>query len=281
MRRTPLVRRAALAAATPMLLVALTACGSGDADNAEKSSASSSESESVASEPAGDVEAGEEVDPQTFVDDIAAGLEDLTTGHVAVIMEGGSVEMTAEGDVDFETDPPSVAMKMSNSSMGEETMDIRLVDGTIYASVPGMTNGKFFALDSDDPNNPMGELFTEQFDPRKTFESFGEHIDKVVFVGEEDVDGESLRHFELTLNTDAIKDKAGQMGGSDAKVDLPEELIYDVWLDEANRPSRTAMDLGESTGSMVTEMDGWGEPVSIEAPDESEIIEMPGTSPAP
>ncbi|GAB2858778.1 LppX_LprAFG lipoprotein [Nocardioides pacificus] len=283
MRRTTLVRRAAIAAATPLLLVTLTSCGSDDADDTANTSASTSESDGAGAAPVADVAEGEEVDPAEFADEIASGLDDVTTAHLTMTMEGGTMEMTAEGDVDYTETPPAMAMTMSNSAMGEEEMDIRLVDGTIYASVPGMTNGKFIALDSDDPNNPMGQLFTEQLDPRKTMEGLTEGIEKVVFVGEEDVDGESLRHYTMTLDPEALKelggDMMGQMGTGQPKVDLPEEMTYDIWLDDESRTRVTEMDLGEANGSVTVEMDAWGEPVSIEAPPEDEIVEM-GSSPA-
>lgn len=285
MRRTTLVRRAAIAAATPLLLVTLTSCGSDDADDTANSSDSTSESDGADAAPVADVAQGEEVDPEEFADEIASGLEDVTTAHLTMTMEGGTMEMTAEGDVDYTETPPAMAMTMSSSAMGGEEMDIRLVDGTIYASVPGMTNGKFIALDSDDPNNPMGQLFTEQLDPRKTMEGLTEGIETVVFVGDEDVDGESLRHYTMTLDPEALKELAGDMmgqmgsghmGSGQPKVDFPEEMTYDIWLDDESRTRVTEMDLGGANGSVTVEMDGWGEPVSIKAPPENEIVDMPG-----
>lgn len=281
MRRTPLVRRAALAAATPMLLLALTSCGSDDADKAKDDSAQTSETKKADTESAADVEAGEEVDPQAFADEMAAAYDDLTTAHMTMKMEGGTIEMTAEGDADYSTKLPTIAMKMTNSAMGAEQMDVRMIDGTVYASIPGMTNGKFISLDKDDPNNPLGKL-TDQFDPRSTMESLGKSIKKVVFVGEEDVDGESLRHYTLTVDTAEQLKLAEQLApGSGAKANLPKEMTYEIWLDDESRTRRTVIDMGGNNGKVTTEMSKWGEPVDIEAPAKSEIVEMPtGASPA-
>ncbi len=106
-------------------------------------------------------------------------------------------------------------------------------------------------------------------DPVRSFEQFASGLEKVTFVGTEDVDGEQLDHYVLTLDTtrvDSLKDAGAQ---------LPETLDYDLWVDDQDRMRQVQIDLG-STASVDMKIFDWDEPVDIEAPSEDEIAPMPG-----
>jgi len=278
--RSLTLRRTLALTATSVLIAALTACGGDDPGTATdepttaSSSAAAEPSESAATEEeADDTEpvAGEEVDADQFLADFKAAVEDATTAHLSMTTGAGGMDITAEGQVDYSTDPPSMAMEMTNPMGGDQKLEIRLVDGKFYMNMGQLSQGKYYELSPDDPNNPLGEMsgLTESMDPVRSFEQFASGLEKVTFVGTEDVDGEQLDHYVLTLDTtrvDSLKDAVAQ---------LPETLDYDLWVDDQDRMRQVQIDLG-STASVDMKIFDWDEPVDIEAPSEDEIAPLPG-----
>ena len=278
--RSLTLRRTLALTATSVLIAALTACGGDDPGTATdepttaSSSAAAEPSESAATEEeADDTEpvAGEEVDADQFLADFKAAVEDATTAHLSMTTGAGGMDITAEGQVDYSTDPPSMAMEMTNPMGGDQKLEIRLVDGKFYMNMGQLSQGKYYELSPDDPNNPLGEMsgLTESMDPVRSFEQFASGLEKVTFVGTEDVDGEQLDHYVLTLDTtrvDSLKDAGAQ---------LPETLDYDLWVDDQDRMRQVQIDLG-STASVDMKIFDWDEPVDIEAPSEDEIAPLPG-----
>ena len=278
--RSLTLRRTLALTATSALLVALTACGGDDSSTAAEeptsapSSAAADPTESEdAEEPAEGTEPveGEEVDADEFLADFKAAVEDATTAHLTMTTTAGGLNITADGQVDYATDPPSMAMEMTNPMGGDQKMDIRLVDGQFYLNMGQLSQGKFYKLDLDDASSPLGDmsLMTESMDPVRSFEQFASGLDTVTFVGAEDVDGEELDHYVLTLDTTKVDSL------EDAGAQLPETLDYDLWVDDQDRMRQVQIDLG-STASVDMKIFDWDEPVDIEAPSEDEIAPMPG-----
>lgn len=269
--RTPHRRRLALAGAVlPFALASLVACGSDDTatDAGSESSASAEPSESASEEPDAPA-AGEAVDPADFVAEYKAAFDQASTAHMTM-ESGGAAGFSAEGDIDYSTTPPSMVMTMSGAMAGQD-LDMRLVDGAFYMSIPG-GGGTFYSFDLDDPNNPLGSDFTRQLDPATAFDSFQDAITSVTLVGEEDVDGEQMRHFALVVDGTKV---AGGMA-SDAPSDLlPKALAYDVWLDGEGLFRKMESDLGQA-GQLTMNIDDWGKDVSIEAPPADKVTTMPG-----
>ena len=278
--RSLTLRRTLALTATSVLLAGLTACGGDDAGTAtdEPTTASSSaagdptessdtEEESDAAEPA----EGDEVDADQFLADFKAGVEDATTAHMSMTTGAGGMDITAEGQVDYTTDPPSMAIEMTNPMGGDQTMDIRLVDGKFYMNMGQLSQGKFYELSLDDPSSPLGDMssLTESMDPVRSFEQFASGLDTVTFVGTEDVDGEDLDHYVLTLDTTKVDALKG------TGTEVPKTLEYDLWLDSEDRMRQVQIDLG-SAASVDMKIFDWDEPVEIEAPAASEIAPMPG-----
>ncbi|GAB6986641.1 hypothetical protein [Nocardioides pyridinolyticus] len=267
------VRRAAAATVSVLALGGLAACG----DDSGEGDAGTDSSSQVAGE-SGDLEEGDEVDAAEFVRTVTDGLEASTTAHVTMTMSlGSSGEMTAEGDLDYTTDPPNVAMTMS-SPLGGGDMDIRLVDGIVYVSMGQVTRGKFIEIDPADPQGPLAGMgldgMVDQMDPGKALQNLEGSISTVVYVGEED----DLDHYEITVDPQQMLDQMGSDLPPAAESEVPDSLTYDLWLDDEGRFSKLSMDefpLGGTSGSMEMTVSGWGEEVDIEAPAPSEITEMP------
>ena len=268
------VRRVAAATVSVLALGGLAACGddSGDGD------ADATDSTSQVAGETGDLEEGDEVDAAEFVRTVTDGLEASTTAHIAMTMSLGSAgEMNAEGDIDYTSTPPEMAMTMTSPMMGGD-MDIRMVDGIMYLSMGQLTRGKFIEIDPADTKGPLADMgmdgLLDQMDPGKALAGMEEGISKVVFLGEED----DLDHYELTVDLQKMLDQMGSDLPPAAESEMPESVSYDLWLDDEGRFTKLSMDelpMGGADGSMELTVSGWGEDVDIEAPADSEVTEMP------
>jgi hypothetical protein len=273
MRRSLTLRRSLAALALPLLLGGLAACGSDD-EGTDPAASSSSASESGDAE-SGDAPSGDEVDTAEFIDDLQAGLEASTTAQMSMHMEKSGQMMHADGAVDYTTTPPQMAMTMESPAAAGQSIEMRLVDKVLYMNMGEMTNNKFISFDLSDADNlpPGMDQLTSTMDPLAAFDSFEEGVQSVVFVGDEDVDGEQLGHYELKVDTSKID----QLQDMPTQSELPETVSYDVWLDDQNRMRKLTMDMGMSGSPTSTEIQfsDWGKPVDIAAPPASEIVKQP------
>lgn len=297
MRRTTLRKRAALAAVTPLLLVGLTACGGDNSDNASDNSNSSQTSDESTSPDEGSSDGtespdsaessdstdgsdtpakGDEVDKNQFAQELQDAMSQAESAHMTMAMKGGPSAMTMEGDVDYTTDPPSMSAVMTAPGQGK--IEFRLVDEFAYMNMGELTQNKFLKASINDKQSELGDLtgLRESMDPLSSFKSFSEGLEKVVYVGEEQVGGDNAEHYELTLDTakiTALDDLTGQQA---AQSGLPEKLTYDVWLDSENRMRQVAMDMGKTLGSLQMSVSKWNEPVNIVAPKPNQITTLGG-----
>lgn len=271
MRRSLTLRRSLAALALPLLLGGLAACGSDD-EGADPASSSSSSSES---EESTETEAGSEVDQAEFVDTMKAGIKASTTAQMTMQMDMGGQGINADGEVDYTTTPPQMAMTMESPAAAGESIEMRMVDGVMYMNMGQMTNDKFVSFDLSDPANlpPGMDQLTGTMDPLAAFDSFEDGVQSVVFVGDEDVDGEQLGHYEVKLDTSKVE----QFKELPTQAELPKTVSYDLWLDDENRTRKMTMEMAMAGApvEMEVEFTNWDEPVDIAAPPASEIVEQP------
>jgi len=287
MRRPVLARRAVAGALLPVLLAALVACG-GDKDPvptaeevaSESASADPSADESTSEpaestvEPSGEGEPdGRSIDKAAFVDELRAATEKYSSAHTTVRMDIAGQRMNAEGDMDYGSGKPTMRMTMRLPSMSGR-MELRMVDGVMFMSMPPMTpRGKFLKIDPKDPNNPLGGQFDDlsrQMDPRRSFDAFEAGLREVRYVGEDSIGGETVDHYTLTLDAAAVAEEQGMQMPSGA----PETIDYELWLDSEKRMRRVTFDL-TGQGQMEMTMSDWGKPVRVTAPRPNQIMEMP------
>jgi hypothetical protein len=257
----PVRRRLAAAVCAPVLLVSFAACGSDDSagDSAAPSGLSS----------------GDTVPTDDFADTIKAALEDATTAHMTTDTDlGGMGSMKAEGDVDYTTTPVSLSMTMTTSGggSGDEQIEMILVDNTMYMKSPdGLGAGdKYLALDLGDADSlvpGMGDL-VDQMDPMSSMQEFGDALDEVTYEGTEDVDGESLAKYDVTVTTSGLS----QFSDLSKQMDLPETVDYEIYLDSDGlmRRMETAFEVMSQKMEVVVTLDDWGKDVTITAPPKSE-----------
>lgn len=244
-------RRLAPGALAPLLALTLVACG-------------------------GDPSPGDEIDAKEFAERISQAAEKSSSAEVDMELTSSGLVTTSQGQVDYTGDQPAIAMSMSAPAIGEQEIRTTLVDGTMYLSMPGQqaSSSVWYRIDLDDPKNPLADMMggMESLDPRKTIESFGKGLTKVVYRGEESVEGVETQHYEVTGETSSVTSGTGAEKGAASQ--LPETLTYDVWLDEEDRLIQMEADLDEQ-GSMSLTMTEWGEPADIEAPPEKQVRDYP------
>jgi hypothetical protein len=260
-----------------MLLGGLAACGS-DSGTATDEPEVSSQEQGAEADAADLPDEGETVDSGEFVDWMMAGLDRSTTAHMTMSMDYGGGAMEAEGQVDYTTTPVSMAMTLGGEAMGIDELDMRLVDGVMYMNMGQMSNDKFFKFDLNDPESlpPGMEDLGDQMDPLAAFKDFEPALEQVVYVGSEDVDGDDLDHFTITMDTAKIPSLAEMP----ASAGLPDTVDYDMWFDEdfRVRQMNMAMDMGAQaamTANVEAKLFDWDEPVDIVAPDPDQVSDAP------
>ena len=267
--RTVRSRRLVAAVAAPLLVVSLAACGS-DKSN-DKSGDGTSVTDSVPQ-----VEPGEEVDAAAFGDALKASAEAATTATFELTMTAAGMEISGEGQIDYQAEPPEMALSMLMPMLGEDPIEMVMVDGKAYMKMGALTDNKYVESDPNDPNSSMGDTseMTDLMDPLKSFGNFEDGLTKVVFVGEESLDGDDTEHYTLSIDTTKISGQFADL--ADTGVEIPEELAYDMWLDGDNNIRKVTFDLGEMAAVELA-TSNWGEPVDIQAPSADEITDMPAT----
>jgi hypothetical protein len=271
-----------------VLLLALAACGgdgaestSGEATDTPSSSAASSaapseepaETEpSESSDEAEDAEGGGSWDRGSIVRAMAAAMEGQQSAHISMVTTAGGMELVSEGDLAFREKSQDMSLVMEGEALGSDRVEVRLVDGSIYMSMPPMTpKGKFFRI-PDDPNSPFGPMLGQMqgMDPRESFEAFESGLRKVTFVGEETVDGEELERYRLSVDPRV----AAKAQGLPRDAQMPKRVDYDLWLDDDALMRRMEMELAQV--EVVSTLSEWNEPVTIKAPGPKQLVPLPG-----
>lgn len=263
--------------AVAAVLSALGACGGGSepvdgqSPAAGTTSAEPTEEASESTEPTEAEEQPGGYGAEELIARMKAAFADAESAHLTMV-GGGAQGMSGEGDVSYAGDSSAMRLELQSPQTGGGTMEVRLVDGVVYIAMPPMTpEGKFIKLDTNDPNSPFGDLGgVLSGDPKQAFDAFDAGLKDATYVGEEDVEGEPMDHYVLTVDAKKASDAQG--------VPVPpgeDEVTYDLWIDGDDLVRR--MRFGTGTEGITLTMSDWGKPVSVEAPPASAIIQMPGS----
>jgi hypothetical protein len=263
MTRLISVRRtlAALALA-PVLVAGLVACGGDDPGSTATDPAGSTAPAAAGLEP------GDSVDPADFADRLSDGFANITTAHTTMNGDFGTGSVTGEGDVDYGSDTPGAALTMSSEMFGSDGAEVRLVGGAMYINIGQLSQDKFWKIDLDDPDNPLGALGS-QLDPLSAVKLLEKGLTSVTYVGAED----SLDHYQAVVDPQSILAGMGPMASAGAS-SMPKSLDYDLWLDSDNRLNKLTSKMGD-LGSLDMTLSDFGTDVSIEAPPADQVTEMP------
>lgn len=283
--RTNISRRVAAAVIVPIALLGFAACGDDDKSDSDKESTSQESTDTADESPAAEDTAteeapatGEEISNEDFADLVADGVEATTTARMKMEITSSGMVTTAEGVMDYTGDQPATQMSMTmpGGTAGGGEMEVIMLDGIIYMSMPGATQpGTYFKLDpkaNPEVAKQMGGL--NSLDMANMTKAFTDGLEKVETVGSEDVDGVEATHYVVTVNTKAAQSMLGGIEGAEG-AEIPAELTYDIWLDDEGRIVKMEADMG-STGSMTMNVFEHGADVSVKAPPADKVQEMPG-----
>jgi len=255
--------RRSLAAGALLPVLALTASCGGDEQSAEPESSGASESSSETSD--------QPYDEDTIIPAMQAALGDATSATLDMDLTG-QMEMSIAGQMLMTEKFEEGEMELTVDLQGQ-TLELRQVDGLLYISGPPATpSGKWVEIDPQDTQNPMAQQFAglaESGNLTTTFDAFKDGLEEVEYVGEEEIDGEATDHYVFTVDSAKAAEAQGQMMPQGA----PEELTYDVWLTDDDLMRRVTFELGPVKA--VINATDWGEPVEVEAPAQSDIIQAP------
>ncbi len=97
-------------------------------------------------------------------------------------------------------------------------------------------------------------------------------------IGDDEVNGEKVRHYEVTVPGSNVLEATPQLQGQLDQLDatMPDEIVYDVYVNEANEFRRTTseMDLGASKTKVDIVVTSINEPVSIEVPAAEDVTDI-------
>jgi LppX/LprAFG-like lipoprotein len=267
----PTMQRLTGGLAALALGLSLAACGGSDDSgavdepNATDSSATSSAADEPTESPVGDdpadIDEGGEIAPEQFAQMIQDGIEKTKTAHVTFATSGGTGGFSGDGDVDYAAAPPNMQLTMQVTASQE--LHMLLVDGVMYIESP-QAEGKYIKYDLSDPNNPLGANFVDQLDPATAMTQFTQALSSVSSLGDEDVDGETLAHYVMKIDTSKLQ-TASQ------SAEMPAELTTDVWLDDENRMAKSSIDLGQGS-TYDTTLSDFDKPVDIQAPPDDQVV---------
>lgn len=269
-----------------MLSLGLAACGGDDetADDttsatetaAAGATASETEDEAGESDPGaadsgeGDAEAagGEEVSVEEFLAMVQEpGEETLSSYTLTMALDAQGQAVDAEGAVDLSGDQAAMQVTMDIPELGE--VELITVDGQVYVAMPGVTPEGQYLQDSSDSLGQAAAM--DELDVSSQWEAWEQGAKKVVFVGDEDVDGTDMGHYQITVDPQAA---AAAMGddSAGAVVEGMEDVVYDVWLDDDNLMRKLTFEMEGVAAEMM--MDNWGQGQDIQAPAEDQIMDL-------
>ncbi len=213
---------------------------------------------------------GGHLDRGSLIEAVTTGPLKAGSAHMTMTMSG-AMSVTAEGDVSYARSGPEMRMTMSMAQMGAGQMDMRVVDGIVYMTIPSVTPpGKFLKIDPSDKSNPMSKSFgslSEQMDPLNSVRAMRSGVRTVTYVGAESVDGVDADHYRVVVDSAAMFRSMKQK----SVPGMPKNLTYDMWLDDHDLLRRMQFEVAGQSVDMS--MSKWGEPVSVTAPPPSRVVD--------
>ncbi len=267
-----------LVVASVLALGALGACGgSGTKTVADVSATSSSSSSSSDGETAtaGDPgSGGGRLDSTTLLAAMKQAVAPGQTVHMAMLLDSGSAasSIESEGDIEYAAKGINAVLSMHLGGSGGRAVEMRMVDGVIYMSMPPLTpKGKFLKLDPKDASSPLGDSFSGlagQIDPMGSFDAWEKGLTGLEYVGEDPIDGDQFEHYTVTVNSAEVAKATGQK----IPAGTPKESTYDLWIGSDDLMRRMTFDVA----GMTTQMDltRWGEPVTVVKPAAKDVVSM-------
>jgi len=265
----PVTRIAAVALAVPLLVTGCGAQNGGAGQDGKPAGQSATQNDPFSVQP------GTEVDKAAFLEQTQKALQEKKTYAMNMTMSAEGQQMNMTGDVDA-ADPANQKMKMKMEMPQQGGALNMIMDGEwIYVQIPGGdAGGKYVKVSLQQMMEQTGQDFKKITNPAENLKMQQEAIDKVTYVGEEDLDGAKARHYTAVLDMQKAMNLAGQTAqpvptASGGSTKMP----YELWVDGDKLMRRVTMDV---QGAKVdVRLSKFGEPVDIQAPPAASVTTPP------
>lgn len=192
--------------------------------------------------------------PKELLTALKSAFGDEATVHMDMKMTGGGADMDMTGDMKMSDDGTEMDIKAT----GGQEFALIAVDDTYYVSETA-TDPTYTKLPPE-----AAAMMKQQFasaDIRSSFAAFDSGLQEVRSNGREEVDGDELCAYTLTV--DAKKAMKAQ-GQSTLPAGMPKTITYELLLTDDDHMRRMSFEIEPI--EMVMDMTEWNEPVDIEAP---------------
>lgn len=224
--------------------------------------------EAETTEADGDATEGETVPVDEFLAMLQSPGEDVLSSYtISMDMEAEGQQITMDGAVDLSDDDTRMRITMMMPEMG--TVEMIYAGGDAYMTIPGMTPEGMYLLAPADLLGDTAEL--DEIDVSTQWDAWEEGAQEVLFLGEEDVDGEQMRRYQVTVDAQAAFDASGEDAAA-TSLGLEDEIVYDVWVDGDDLMRKMVFDTGGETAEM--RMDDWGQDQDIQVPEPDQVMDM-------
>lgn len=204
---------------------------------------------------------GQEVDKTALLQQVAqaqAFVKTSTTTMDGITTTAGKTTPIKSVIVADRTDPKHLVAKTTMSAAGADINMI--IDGDTYYMQMG---GAWFKLTKASIET-SGVSVPDVTDQSTALKDMAAKVQKIVFVGDESVDGVATKHYLLTLDGSALSSLATGATAAPTTTTIP----YDMWVDGNSIMRKFAMTLKQDSGdfSMTGVMSKINESVSIAIP---------------
>lgn len=226
---------------------------------------------------------GQTVDKNAFIEALNTAQKNAKTAAINMTMDvkskttSGLVKMDGVMDMG---DGGAPKLKMTMTVPGSSSpVEMIMANQNVYMKMP-QAGEKWMQMRLEDLTKATGQDLSSLMDPTKQLETQKAAIKQIKYVGDEDVNGTKTKHYQAIMDGQAAMQMSGQSlpPSVKASVSLPNNIPYDLWVDDKGLTRKMKMDL--NLGSDVSmKMDGtidkYGEPVSIEAPPSNQVTSVP------
>lgn len=242
--------------------------GTGAEDGAAATETAGDTDEQTTGTGTADAAEGETVPIEEFLAMLQSPGEDVLSSYtISMEMETEGQQLTMDGAVDLSGGDTRMQITMAMPEMG--TVEMIYADGDAYMTVPGVTPEGMYLLAPADLLGDSADL--DEVDVSAQWDVWEEGAQEVVFLGEEDVDGEQMRRYQVTVDADAALAASGDEAAA-TSLGLEDEIVYDVWLDGDDLMRKMVFDTAGETLEM--RMDDWGQDQDIQVPEPDQVMDM-------
>lgn len=194
-------------------------------------------------------------DKTTLTPALKAAMTQTPTVRMSMDLTSPDGDLEMDGSMAYTS--AGVEMEMTYRGPDDE-FALVIVDGRYFLA--DSADGAYREFDLDDPAMAPMRQQVESMDIRTTFDAWDAGLEEVEVVGEDEIDGEEVCHYTVTLDVA----RAFAVSGEPVSPGMPDTVDYELYLTTDDLMRRITFDLGPVDAEMNATR--WNEPVDIEVP---------------